>query len=354
MRDTPAQLRGLLAAVPGDTQGFAHLCESVDDWDGLLKLARDHGVAAVVLAEVAASGVTLPGDVAHRAELAQTRDSMFLGVLSDTLVDVLRTLAREGIVVVPLKGPLLAERLYAAPDHRPSTDLDVLVLPEDLDRAVSSIRQLGYTIEGGASGRYFRRHHHHVHCLHPAGPIVEIHYHAYRGFGTTLRSQPLIGRAIPYRTARWNVAILAPEDELLYLAVHGASHRFERLGWLYDIKLLVRAHPNLDWALVAARADALGLGAVLSLTCGLLSSVLGVRRSWDGAVAPLGALRARAISNLLARRKSAAWDAGALFGFNTILCHTPASAAKNAARVLALKFLNEMPRRIVGALLEAK
>ncbi len=339
VRVDEARLHALLAAMPDDRSRLAGLCEGIEEWDELFRLARLHGMAGALHAEIMASGYTLPAEVERREARTQAYEALLHDTLVCSLGEALRELAADGIQVAALKGPILAERLYGAPEHRHSSDLDLLVRPRDIDRAVTALARVGYVLQGGASGRYFRAHHHHVNLTHPTLTLVELHYEAYRGFGVGLLAAPLLDRAVPYRTARWSTSILSPEDELIHLAAHGAGHRFERVGWLYDLKLFVRAHPDLDWALVRVRADDLGLGSVLSLTCALLSNVLGAPRVWGDAIAPLGTVRARATTRLFSRRENPVADAAARFGFHTILCRTPALAARSAASAVALKVL---------------
>ena len=33
----------------------------------------------------------------------------------------------------------------------------------------------------------------------------------------------------------------------MYLALHAAKHLFHRISWLYDLKLLIRSQPSLNW-----------------------------------------------------------------------------------------------------------
>jgi hypothetical protein len=46
------------------------------------------------------------------------------------------------------------------------------------------------------------------------------------------------------------VRYLRAEDELVYLAIHASNHLLQRLAWLFDLKLLVLARPELDWSRV--------------------------------------------------------------------------------------------------------
>jgi hypothetical protein len=54
-------------------------------------------------------------------------------------------LAKAGIRSTPLKGPLLADALYGDIGRRISTDVDLLVAPENLYEAVDVVRKLGYS-----------------------------------------------------------------------------------------------------------------------------------------------------------------------------------------------------------------
>ncbi len=54
-------------------------------------------------------------------------------------------------------------------------------------------------------------------------------------------------RLRPMALAGTSVPVLAPEDLLLVLCVHGSKHVFEQLKWVCDIAELVRRHPGLDW-----------------------------------------------------------------------------------------------------------
>src|SRR5436853_7109864 len=63
---------------------------------------------------------------------------------------------------------------------------------------------------------------------------------------------------------------------MLYLCMHAAGHRFLRLSWLYDIKLLLRRYPDLDWTILIDRARSLHALTALLFTCETLQTRLGV------------------------------------------------------------------------------
>jgi hypothetical protein len=51
---------------------------------------------------------------------------------------------------------------------------------------------------------------------------------------------------------------LAPEDDLLILAIHGGKEMWWRLNWACDIAAFNESHPKLDWIAILERARAQG------------------------------------------------------------------------------------------------
>src|SRR6202008_2711637 len=65
-------------------------------------------------------------------------------ILSGELARLLKSFERQRIPVIPLKGPVLAETLYAHPALRPYTDLDLLIRRENVERVDDLLQRLGY------------------------------------------------------------------------------------------------------------------------------------------------------------------------------------------------------------------
>jgi hypothetical protein len=69
------------------------------------------------------------------------RQSVFLQLTSDRAMEML---ADAGVRSSALKGPHLGEAIYGDPGRRLSSDIDLLVSPEQLPAAVEVVRRLGY------------------------------------------------------------------------------------------------------------------------------------------------------------------------------------------------------------------
>lgn len=225
-----------------------------------------HGLAGLLADALAEAAAPVPPTLAAAAR-AQLAAGLKHKRLTLTVVDAL---ARAGVTPVLLKGYGLAARLF--PEHplaRPSSDVDVLVLPEELPLVEPALAALGLTLTQDEGLHDVFEEHHHRAWQGPPG-LVEVHFRLFSGFGgrgfderglqARTRLATLEGRPVRH---------LAPDDELLYLATHAANHAFLRLSWLVDLLRFVERHPALDWAAVAARARAAGFTAPLATALAL-------------------------------------------------------------------------------------
>ncbi len=267
----------LLATLPDDTVGFERLAKAEQDWPSLLEAASAHGVASVLAHHLDELGIPLPTETRRACREHAVVDRLAHGRIVRVLDEALAALGRAGVPVCPLKGPLLGERLYPAAELRRSSDVDLLVEPEDRELALRALAELGYRSRGGSTLAYEVEHQHEVLLLRGSDPPIELHTHAHVGFGTRIPAGPLLRSATPLaRHAAPTCVRLRPEDECMYLLVHAAGHLFERLAWLYDVKLLVRATPELDVAAMTRRAREHGCERALVFGAQQLREELGV------------------------------------------------------------------------------
>jgi hypothetical protein len=297
-------------------------------WERLVEDAWRHGLLAPLVARLPPDAAGLPPEVRNRLRRLVAGLRLAAGPLRSTEAEVLAALAAAGIPAVALKGRSLAERLYPDPDLRPSTDVDVLVPAADLDRAAEALAARGFRLDGSGHLDYQRRHHRHVSLLREGTPPVELHHRASTGFSMVVEAEPLLARARPGPRG----LVLAPEDELLFLALHAADHGLERLGWLEDLLALLERAGPLDWESVSARARAAGAAAPAAF---VLTRLARLGAPVPAAVlAPLGARRERIAEALRRRAVGAKRGRGrytCLIAYQTVLAAGPWRALRRIA-----------------------
>ncbi len=330
----------MFAAVPDDLPRFEQICRSVKDWDTLIHCALDSSLETFLYYALVKIGWNFPAELKERFERWTLIKDVWLAHSRSALDEILRALYSASIPAVVLKGPVLGERIYPNPSIRSSADLDVLVAPANLARATAVLGEIGYEPAAEPKARFLRKYHYHIMFNRACPPVLELHFNLSNGFGTVIPAEEFLSRAQTYRTSQGTAAgILSPEDELLYLSIHSAGHRFLRLSWLCDIKLLVRQHPDLNWEVVLARARSLKVLSAFLFTCERLQQTLAVRLPQLDRCG-LRRIRLRVAQSLLsitARQPDP--SRRSLIGqmaFGAVLCDSPFAAAEFMRRQLLL------------------
>jgi hypothetical protein len=323
----PPDILRLLAVLPESPSAARRIAAEAGGYERLFADARVHGVLPVVFHALKEDA---PAATARDVEKVLAVQALENELILHALVKALEALRRANIRCAALKGPILAERLYGSPLARSSTDIDLLVDEAVLDHARAALSTIGYA--RAPSGPYAEAGHHHLILFHPAFPILELHFHAYSGFGTRIGGRELLGRVVVFESASaGNVPVLSPADELVALAIHGAGHRFTRLAWLYDLKLLVERLTLAELACAAERAQAWECARVLAFTGQLLSDVLGVPRD---VVRPLGSLglgRRAILKRIAAEPPGYVARYATKFVFMNLLCDSVGACARYSA-----------------------
>lgn len=200
--------------------------------------------------------------------------------LTAELIRLLRVFESAGIRVVPFKGPALAVSAYGDITLREFTDLDFLARQGDLAPITRILKERGYVAREGdayalSSGFLRNEFQFHFWRLRDS-TLVEIHWrltHRYFDFPFPLESR-WEGLA---ETEIEGHRILAfqPEDQLLFLCVHGARHFWSSLNWVCDVAEHIRASPNLDWQFAFRQAALARNERTLLLGLALAQRLLG-------------------------------------------------------------------------------
>jgi hypothetical protein len=126
------------------------------------------------------------------------------------------------------------------------------------------------------------------------------------------------------------IRVPSPEDELVYLAIHAASHRFGRLAWLLDVRFAVERMSPRALETAAARAESWGVARALSLAGELLVDVLGVDPSIVRALGTLPPRRRALVHAVVAEPRTRLWRAATRFAYTTMLADTMTASLRYA------------------------
>jgi hypothetical protein len=231
-------------------------------WQVLLELAEAHGVLLLL-------------DQAFRERHVHTPDFFATAVrkhldvvarFAAELEELLKQLAKEGIEVLPLKGPVLAEALYGNVTMRSCDDLDLLVRREDFPRAGQLLLDLGFAARtaGDDYHRKFLRE----------GVLVELHYGVASPRSFPFDLDGVWDRARSEQFRDQPMRVMSDGDLVLFLCLHGLKHGFSRLIWISDLARALESVRNDGAQELAKHAQRQGLEQALLIGCQIVREVL--------------------------------------------------------------------------------
>lgn len=165
--------RALLArAVDGHLQALQMLGEI--DTDGTL--AARHRLGPLLARFAQHHRVSAPGVEAWR--MARFRAAAYWLRIEHQLGELGKVFDQAGIAWLPLKGIDLAPRVYAAPEDRPTTDMDLLVSVAQVEDAVEALRSCGWRerCETPSYIDYVRSEGHNWGMKYPGSILLELHF----------------------------------------------------------------------------------------------------------------------------------------------------------------------------------
>ena len=196
--------------------------------------------------------------------------------LTSILMSLLRELISTGIEPIPIKGPVLAQRLYGDVSRRHSGDLDFVVKKSELLPAIEILENLGFQLVSPKSNfsqkqiDYFLKYKN-AYCVYneEVGLYVELHVGIYNhGLLEPFKGMLLLKDLIRGRIGGISIREMNVNNTFLYLAYHGAHHQYYRLFWLRDIAVALKMW-NLDHRSILNRARSMGIERLLVMSLDL-------------------------------------------------------------------------------------
>lgn len=293
-RPDPARVRDAAAAVA--------------DWDAEIEQASRHGIAPLLYWGVSqACPEAVPPAVLDRLRACFRASAGRSLRLSGELLNLATLFERAGIQVVPFKGPAVAWSLYESPALREMTDLDLLVRPCDISRAMDLLISAGYQPLYSFDLRFFKQGRELPLVSASTGVTADLHWSlapSYLCHG--LDMDGIWTRLAVVQVAGREVWTLGNEDLSIFLCIHGAKHAWCSLHWLSDLaRLIDRA--AIDWDVLTARVCARQtsrmvfaglLLAVDLLGAGVPAGIVERLRAHSAAVAQAERVRQRLLADL--------------------------------------------------------
>ena len=224
---------------------------SSPDWDALIAESGRYGVAPLLYHRLRTShsDIPVPDNAMERLRHIYLQSAGRALQQYHELGRVLAQLRRAHIPVIVLKGAHSAALVYRNIAIRPMGDVDILVHEDDLMEVEAALLSMGYAPEK-RNRQIAEDICHFAYGLPQSDFFVEVHWQLLPSLHRlNIDHDGLWERSRPATIAGTEVAVLCPEDVLLYLCLHTCKHLFEMgLKPFLDIAEAVRYFGNeIDW-----------------------------------------------------------------------------------------------------------
>lgn len=226
------------------------------DWEYLLQVARQHRVMPLLYLNLKnLYQEKVPAEIINSLRIDYLTNAARNLLFTGKLLEILNLFKDHDILVIPLKGPVLAEFLYGDIAMRQFGDLDILVYPDDALKAKSLLIALGYRPEINLDDKqfeYFLKTEDDLTLICPESRVVvELHWElSARNASFPIYIDFFQSRLEPAVFEEKKIYNFSPEDLIVYLCIHGAKHCWESLEWICGVAELAQSNPSLNWEMV--------------------------------------------------------------------------------------------------------
>jgi hypothetical protein len=211
-------------------RGQGAACEvSETEWMTVLDLAAKENVLLWVAARLRTTARPSMPMLDERLREVERNGRIAAFLWRSNLRSLLAAFHENGMPVIPLKGPWLAERVYGDAALRSYSDLDLLIRRSEIAGAECLLTGLGFR-PAGRRDDYERPWY--------RGELwIELHHDVENPLAFDAGIDAVWRRARLAEFEGVPAWLLAPSDELLFLCLHGTRHCFERLSHVLDLAL---------------------------------------------------------------------------------------------------------------------
>jgi Uncharacterised nucleotidyltransferase len=269
----------LLACARGaNAETIRELISAELDWRSFLRIAEHHRLIPRVYDNLSRIADLVPADTLEKLRRRYEANARQTLRLSRDLIQVLEHFKTRGIPALPYKGPPLGAMLHGTFSQRQFADIDLLVLPADVQDSKAALRELGYTQQcvftPCQEESYVRSGYEFAFDLSDARNVLELKWRILPRFYTIdFDVAGFFGRSVTVEVGGRPVRTLCPEDLLVVLCVHATKHAWAELSLLCDISQLVQSQP-IDWDRVLEQASELGIRRILAVNLALVRDLL--------------------------------------------------------------------------------
>ncbi|HBS85022.1 MAG: hypothetical protein A2W91_07285 [Bacteroidetes bacterium GWF2_38_335] len=232
----PPELKLLLVMCGSERWTKEELIKAVD-WEVFLQWMKRHRVTPAVYRYLKEHGDGVPEGVVERIKENQNKITKRALLLTNELIRIGKKLEEENIPWFTMKGPVLALQLYNDLAGRDFRDLDIFVMPDDIEKVSQIMGLLNYKCINKTPLDKLKKVNHNAEFVNREGKVkVEIHWQLF----SNIHLLPVDYNSLFTQTERINISGFDVKTTRktfasYYFALHGTVHQWNELQWIKDL-----------------------------------------------------------------------------------------------------------------------
>jgi len=200
--------------------------------------------------------------------------------------EVKKLLDEKGITAIPFKGFWLAHKTYGNVADRESTDVDLYINVNDIEKIKEVMFNRGYIEQSSYSGLTFddiRRESGEYNFEKIENDTVIFHFEFHWGvffpvYRMHIKIDDLASQIISGQIQNQELSVFSPEANLLLAVIHhGGADAYLRLKFIHDIAAIINREKDLDWSWIINMAKKIHIENLLFTGVRLASEMTGIQ-----------------------------------------------------------------------------
>lgn len=152
------------------------------------------------------------------------------------------------IKAIPLKGTLFSETYLGHLGARFTSDIDILVRPEDVEATIALVHEMGYDLEDPINPDHFHRVFYKQRTSASLPSMIEVHWNLIKISSASLNTENLWSEAHSLHPYTY-IKQLSVRHTFYTICLHGANHSMDSAKHVLDIAhLLFKRGDELDYS----------------------------------------------------------------------------------------------------------
>ncbi|MEO0841225.1 MAG: nucleotidyltransferase family protein, partial [Cyanobacteria bacterium J06643_5] len=268
---------------PSEIEKIKIIVKQEIDWQKLIETANFHKLIPLLYQKLKRICPELvPNEILMQLKQQFQNNATRNLFITSELLKLLDLFESYQIHATPIKGAVLAVSAYGNVAFRQFGDLDILVREKDAIKARDLLVSVGYESTYNFTRKqevarlkspyckdnnYFHKH---------TGVNLDFHWQLLQKYlSFPLHHEELWQRHGTVSIAGKTVRNLSPEDNLLFLCIHGSRDRWNKLRLISDVAHLISISPEMNWVWLMQQAKKLGCTRRFLLGMLLAENLLG-------------------------------------------------------------------------------